>query len=74
MLYDQSGKYEQPTGWKNLLTSEMARQLRAARPLCGTGTLIKIIEIARSQDHQLSSIEFPVEYNRNRGSSLIVDS
>ena len=35
----QSGKYDPPTGWKALLTSETAMKLRAARPTCGSGTL-----------------------------------
>lgn len=38
---DQSGKRVQRTGWKALLTSKTAMQLRAARPMCGSGTLIK---------------------------------
>lgn len=40
---DQSGKCEQRTRWKALLTSETAMQLRAARPMCGSGTLVKIL-------------------------------
>ncbi|KZC10206.1 Phorbol ester/diacylglycerol-binding protein unc-13 [Dufourea novaeangliae] len=37
------GKCEQRTRWKALLTSETAMQLRAARPMCGSGTLVKIL-------------------------------
>ncbi|XP_043673213.1 uncharacterized protein LOC122631512 isoform X1 [Vespula pensylvanica] len=33
---DQSGKSDRRTGWKALLTSETAMQLRAARPMCGS--------------------------------------
>lgn len=38
---NQSGKRVQRTGWKALLTSKTAMQLRAARPMCGSGTLVK---------------------------------
>lgn len=45
---DQSGKRVQRTGWKALLTSETAMQLRAARPMCGSGTLVEILMVGSS--------------------------
>lgn len=48
LVSDQSGKRVQRTGWKALLTSETAMQLRAARPMCGSGTLVKRSPIAGS--------------------------